>query len=186
MGTSISHGSPRNSNWKPVLATYTDNKIPPERVISEVWRAFENDRIPISSYLKTDLIFSCFNAVKSSNTFIDALRKYNDSVLTSKHNTIIAEFAKRVIPLAFQSKNPLETWKTNLFSELTNYIISRDASGFVGEKFRNKSINDLIEFKDRINHQVTDIVGKQKISIANQEDWNSFIDTTIFKLKSTK
>lgn len=186
MGTSVSHGSPRTSNWKPVLASYSDKRISNERIISEIWRALENEKTPISSFMKTDLVFQCYNAVNDSISFTEALNKYNDAVLETKHNSIVAEFAKRVIPLAFQSTNPTETWKTSFFSELTNYVISRDASGFVGEKLRNKSINELIEFKKNINKQVLDLVGEHMTKVSNQNDWNVFIDKTILKLKTVK
>jgi len=186
MGTSVSHGSPRTSNWKPVLTCYTSDKIPPERIISEVWRASENEGIPISTMMKSKAIFECYAAVNESNNYREALDKFNDSILLSKQNSIVAEFAKRVIPLAFQSKSPSEQWKNSFICELTNYVVSRDASGFVGDKFRNKSVNDLIEFKKLIHKKVNDIVSTNKKKISSQKEWNLFVDTSISKLKSAK
>ncbi len=186
MGTSVSHGSPRTSNWKPLLACYTSDTIPHERIINEVWRASENEEKSISTMIKSEAIFQCYDAVSNSQNYREALEKFNDSILKSKENSIVAEFAKRVIPLAFQSDSPPDQWKNSFFSELTNYIVSRDASGFVGDKFRNKSVNDLIEFKKIIQTKVNDIVGSSKSKISNQNEWNSFVDTSISKLKSAK
>lgn len=186
MGTSVSHGSPRTSNWKPVLACYANENISKERVINEVWRASEKEATPISSLMKSETIFECYNAVNNSENYREALQKFSDIIINSKQNTIVAEFAKRVIPTAFQSDTPSEQWKSSFFTELTNYVVSRDASGFVGEKFRNKSVTDLIAFKKSITKKVNEIVGAGKTKIKNQSDWNAFVDSSITKLKSAK
>jgi hypothetical protein len=186
MGTSISHPSPRNSNWKPVLACYTSTNIPYERIINEVWRATENDPTPISTLMKSETIFQCFNAVRNSKNYREALDRFNDFILSSKQNSIVAEFAKRGIPASFMSTSPSNQWKKNLFSEITNYVISRDASGFVGDKFRNKSIDELMEFKKTISERINNIISTGKEKISNLKQWNSFVDSSILKLKSTK
>lgn len=186
MGTSVSHGSPRTSNWKPVLACYANDNFSKERVINEVWRASEKEATPISSLMKSETIFECYNAVNNSENYREALQKFNDIIVNSKQNTIVAEFAKRVIPTAFQSDKPTEQWKNSFFTELTNYVVSRDASGFVGENFRNKSVTDLIAFKKSISKKVNEIVGADKTKIKSKSDWNTFVDSSITKLKSAK
>ena len=186
MGTSVSHGSPRTSNWKPVLACYANDNFSKERVINEVWRASEKEITPISSMMKSDAIFECYNAINNSNNYREALQKFNDIILSTKQNTIVAEFAKRVIPTAFQFEKPSQQWKNSFFTELTNYVVSRDASGFVGENFRNKSVTDLIAFKKSISKKVNDIVGADKTKIKSKSDWNAFVDSSITKLKSAK
>lgn len=186
MGTSVSHGSPRTSNWKPVLACYINDNFSKERVINEVWRASEKEETPISSMMKSDAIFECYNAIGNSKNYREALQKFNDIILSTKQNTIVAEFAKRVIPIAFQSEKPSQQWKNSFFTELTNYVISRDASGFVGENFRNKSVTELINFKKSIGKKVNDIIGSEKTKIKTKSDWNAFIDSSIAKLKSAK
>lgn len=186
MGTSVSQGSPRNSNWKPILACYSNDNFSNERIINEVWRASENEGTPISSMMKSEIIYECLNIVNNSENYREALQKFNNAVLSSKQNTIVAEFAKRIIPKSFQSDKPIEQWKNNFFVELTNYVISRDASGFVGKNKRNESVNDLIKFKSSISKKVNNIVGAEKIKIKNKKDWNTFIDSSIEKLKSVK
>ena len=186
MGTSISHGSPRTSNWKPVLACYINHSFSKERVINEVWRASEKEETPISSMMKSKAIFECYNAVSNSVNYQEALQKFNDTILSTKQNTIVAELAKRVIPTAFQSEKPSQQWKNSFFTELTNYVVSRDASGFVGKNFRNKSVTDLIAFKKSISKKVNDIVGADQTKIKNKSDWNAFVDSSITKLKSAK
>jgi|GEM_PF-2449304 len=190
MGTSVSQSSPRkSSSWKRVFVCYESNNLPENRVVNEVWRASETSEkgnAPLSSEMKAAAIYSCYEAVKSSNNYQEALNKFNNQIISTKSNSIIAEFAKRVIPPSFQSKNPSAQWANNFFTEVTKYVISRDASGFVGESFRNKSVKELVEFKNSISNKVNKIISSEKKDFKSHSDWNSFIDKSIAKLKSSR
>jgi len=183
MGTSISHPSLRSTNWKPVLAGYTSEKIPESRIINEIWRASDKEGISISEYLKTDSVYSCYKAIDSSKNFQEALQKCNSIIKETKGNTMVTEFAKRMIPVSFQSANPAREWQSNFLSEVTNYFVSRDLSGFVGTNYRNKSINDLIKFKKRMGDKVKEIVASEKQRIGSKDDWNTYVDRCVNKLK---
>lgn len=184
MGTSVSQPSERSTNWRRVLICYENNKIPQERLVNEIWRASENESIPISNMLKTDAIFSCYEAVKTSKNYSEALTKFNQKIIELKGNSIIAEFAKRVIPIAFQAKNPSEQWTKSLFSEITNYVVSRDAPGFVGEGNRNQSVQDLIEFKKGVSNHINQIIITKPKQFSSKKGWNSFVDESISKLET--
>lgn len=184
MGTSISQPSARTSNWKRVFVCYERQEIPENRVINEVWRASENEDIPISAQIKSDAVFSCFEAVKSSQSVQEALQKANKSIMENKGNSIIVEFAKRAIPASFQSNDPIQQWTNSFFVEMTNYVISRDASGFVGGQNRNKSVKELIDFKKSISNKVIQIVNAGNKGFNSKSEWNSFVDESILQLKS--
>jgi hypothetical protein len=184
MGTSISQPSPRTTNWKPVHAGYQNKFIPESRIINEIWRASENEQLPLSKDLKSEAIFDCYAAVKSSKTFEQAIQKFNTSLIENKSSSIIAEFAKKAIPGAFQSAQPASNWASRFFAEVTNYIISRDTSGFVGDKCRNKTVSELVNFKKNIHTTVSTVISKEIQTIKNKNEWNSFVDKSINKLKS--
>jgi hypothetical protein len=186
MGTSISQPSLRNTNWKPVHACYTNKNIPIERIVNEIWRASENDAIPISSSIKSETIYSCYEAVGTSKNPKEAMQKFNSEILKNKQNSIIAEFAKRAIPIAFQFSNPSQHWAANFFSEVTNYFMSRDTSGFVGEKYRNKTVKELIVFKTTIGKKVAEIVTPEAKKIKSKSSWDSFVEKSISNLRSIK
>ncbi len=188
MGTSINQHSPRNPRWKPLHTTYENDKIPEENVLKELWRAADNptEAVRWSNEMKSDIIYSCYEIINSSDNFQEALSKFNNEVFSTKTNSIAAELAKRAIPNAYQSSNPSAEWTNKIFSEITNYIISRDISGFVGEKFRNKTVKDLDAFKQRLNSNLNEILRMQKKGIKTRKDWNGFVDDTIKKLKSSK
>lgn len=184
MGTSISHPSKRTPNWRPVFKCYENERIPEFRTINEVWRASENEDKPISLQLKSESIYNCYEAVKNSNSIVEAIQKFNQSILKNKNNSIISEFAKRAIPMAFQSSSPTNQWINSFFSEVTNYIVSRDTSGFVGENYRNKNVNELITFKKNISSRVNQILGSDEKGINSHSSWNSYVNSTIEKLKT--
>jgi hypothetical protein len=186
MGTSVSHSSPRTSNWKPVHICYTSNKISEDNTLREIWRAADNpsESIRWSTEMKSDIIYSCFEKVKSSSNIQEALTKFNAEVLSTKTNSIAAELAKRAIPISFQAIDPSSGWVNKFFSEVTKYLISRDTSGFVGENYRNKNVKDLEGFKERLLTNLNHHLSTEKIKISNRSEWNNFIDKTVFKLKT--
>ncbi len=93
---------------------------------------------------------------------------------------------KRAIPAAFQSNQPTNSRALKFFAEVTNYIISRDTSGFVGDKYRNKTVSELVNFKKNISDKVSSEVSKEVKAIKNINDWSSFVDKSIDKLKSNR
>lgn len=189
MGTSVSQYSPRNSKkWNPVHVCYTKENIPEERVLTEVWRAADNpsEQVQWSNEMKSDVIYFCFETVKSSSDIKEAMKKFKENVMSNKSNSIVAEFAKRSIPFAFQGTNPAKDWVNKFFSEVTNYVVSRDTSGFVGENYRNKTVKDLDGFKKRLSDNLNQILQSQQSDIKSQKDWSAFIDNTVAKIKSRK
>lgn len=184
MGTSVSQGSPRNPNWQRVMTCYKNRNIPEDRVVSEVWRASENQETPLSEELKSDVVFDCYRAVQSSENFVQALEKINSSFLEKSNNSISAEFAKRVVPIAFSQKHPAVAWKSLFISEITKYVISRDASGFVGEKYRNKTVNDLVNFKNRLAEKARVVAANVQVEVKSIKDWRRFVDSTVANLKN--
>ncbi len=189
MGTSVSQPSPRNStSWKRVFVCYENDNIPEDRLVNEVWRASENirEQIPISNEIKSESIYKCYEAVKNSNSYQEALKNYNDYLVTNGKNSIMAEFAKRVIPLSFQTANPENNWKKLFFSEVTKYVVSRDASGFIGKENRNKTVSEMIEFKKRVSSIVQNTISNIKMETKTYNDWKTFVDSSISNLKAVK
>jgi len=183
MGTSVSSPSPSDSNWQPSFACYRNSKVPEKRIIPEIWRASENQENKLSEELKSDSIYSCYNLIQESKNPSEALNKYQKSVFKNKSNSIVAELAKRAIPPSYQEGEPSDKWKGNLFSQVTNYVISRDASGFVGANFRNENIQDLKNFKESISSQVKKVFENDTTKYSSKEEWDKFIDSSIEKLK---
>ena len=183
MGTSVSHPSPDNTNWKPVLAGYTYENIPPERVLSDIWRAVENDPQPLTRTVESDALFRCQQAIKDSTSVAQGLRNVSAEITRSRQNSIVAELAKRAVPAAFKSEDPARAWRTALFSEITNYLVSRDASGFVGDRYRNRSVGELMEFKRTVRDRVSEMVGRVQGEPNSSEEWRAFVREAVSHIR---
>jgi formylmethanofuran dehydrogenase subunit E-like metal-binding protein len=56
----------------------------------------------------------------------------------------------------------------------------------VGTSYRNKSVKELIAFKDSVANKVNNVISSEKRVFKSQSDWNSFVDNSIAKLKSSQ
>lgn len=184
MGTSVNQSSPRDPNWKPVRTAYTNSKISEARVLSEVWRASENQSIPLSRELSSDAVYSCVQAVATSKNFREAITKVNSYLMDHGGNSISVEFAKRIIPLAFGDKQPAQAFRRLFISEMTKYVVSRDIAGCVGDGFRNKTVTELVDFKNRISQRALHLTAEIKANISTPKDWSAFIKATVNMLKT--
>ncbi|WP_127131165.1 hypothetical protein [Pseudoflavitalea rhizosphaerae] len=184
MGTSVNQSSPRDSNWKPVRTAYVKNRISEARVLSEIWRASENQSIPLSRELSSNAVYSCVQAVATSKNFQEAIFKVNNYLMDNGGNSISVEFAKRIIPLAFGDKQPAQAFSRLFISEVTKYVISRDIAGCVGDGFRNKTVTELVDFKNRISQRALNLTAEINMNISTQKDWSVFITATVNKLKT--
>ena len=186
MGTSSSHSSPKTRNWKAASQGYVYSDIPIERIISEIWSAAENQEKPLSNMLEHDVIYRCQEAIKRSGNIQQAYQNVEEEILASKQNSIIAEFAKRAIPVAYKTKEQAREWRSVFFSEITNYLVSRDISGYVGTKFRNKTVGEMVEFKEAIKKAVIDITKRVKTDPVSLSQWKKYVHDTINEIIETK
>ncbi|HRP36935.1 MAG TPA: hypothetical protein PLS50_03935 [Candidatus Dojkabacteria bacterium] len=184
MGTSISQASERTISWNSVLACYANAEIPESWVINEIWRASDQQEFAISAELKSSALFDYYQIVDNSTGANEALTKINLHIFEHNNNSVVLEFAKRVVNKAYTYSTPANAWKALLFSEITKYYISRDASGFVGEKYRNKTVNDLIAYKSRIGDKISRFIMQKDERLNTLRTWQSFVDSSIKELKS--
>ncbi|MEV4887302.1 hypothetical protein MRBLMN1_005884 [Chitinophaga ginsengisegetis] len=184
MGTSNNQSSPRDSNWKPVRASYINRSIPEARVLSEIWRASEHQSIPLSNELSSAAVYNCVLAVSTSQTFREAINKVNDYIMNHGGNSMSVEFAKRVMPLAFEQKQPADAFPSLFISEITKYVVARDIAGCVGEGFRNKNVTEMMVFKNNIGRRAQQLSSEVTMKITSSKEWTAFIRATISKLKN--
>ena len=54
-----------------------------ENIIKELWRVADNpaESVRWSNEMKSDIIFSCYEIIKSTDNFQEALSKFNNEVL---------------------------------------------------------------------------------------------------------
>jgi hypothetical protein len=185
VGTSVSHRSPRTLGWKTASLGYSDRAIPQERVINEMWRASTAQANPIPQRLDSEIVFKCQEAVRRAGSVGQALHNVTTELIRSKQNSIITEIAKRAVPAAFRAENPVREWRNLLMVEMTDYLLSRDISGYVGGSHRNKTVAELIEFKRSVRDKVYRAVANVTIDPSSTAEWTQYIKATILKLTKT-
>jgi hypothetical protein len=181
MGTSVSQPSPRDSNWKRAFVCYRAEEVPFRRIVSEVWRAWDNDQRPISAELKSDILFKCYQSVTEASNAEEALASFTQHVRQVKGNSIVVEFAKRAIATSKQPESTAD-WTQSFFAQLTRYVVSRDASGYIGREFRNGNVKELADFKDTIASAASRCVAPID-TISSRAEWDNFVDSTVSGLK---
>src|SRR3989339_1122052 len=171
MGTSTSHSSPKTTQWKAVGLGYIHDDIPLERILSGIWRASES----VINTMGSDVMFKCQEALRNSPDIGSAIKNVSGTLAENNQNSIVAELAKRAVPVSFKSDNKTAAWRSTFLGEVMNYLVSRDVSGYVGGGFRNKSINDLIKFKGTINNKAREIASRIKTEPDTAPKWKKYL-----------
>jgi hypothetical protein len=172
MGTSVSQASPNSLNWKAVSAGYASPDVAIDRVAAELWRAAENQEMPISVFLATDVMFACYQQLKIAESPEVITSVVNSLFYTFKANSIVGELAKRAAPVAAIHRNPARAWVELVFCYVSDYLVSRDVSGYVGRMFRNRTIPELVTFKQEIADKVRSVVSSRDFAIESKDDWS--------------
>lgn len=149
MGTSVSQRSPNTGGWRAVAACYATEHISVERTVTEIWRAAFKQDSSLSEQLGSAPVAACIEAARRSLPSEEAGRTI-EQINRAKQNNVVGEFAKRMLMLKANGGAKDETPTAVLFRQLTDYYVSRDIPGYLGEKFRCKDISQLRAFKERL------------------------------------
>lgn len=185
MGTSISQMSAKTLGWGIVQQVYKSDSFTVERAVCEIWRAATSE----TSNLKEQLASPIVNAIEEI-----ALTKGNPSEIASEVEKTItfsgnANFACELARLAAikAAVAPLEQrrsiFREKLFAEASNYLISRDISGYVGKEFRSTTISEMITFKRLTLESTSSIVRKSLSEMNRKNSWNDVVDEIVNNLR---
>lgn len=162
MGTSVSQGSPATVPWKMVNAAYRNDNIQPENLTKLLFRASGAEaETDLGMMLTEPIIGYCFSIATTQNIASDAVREVNRKIVSTSNNGLGVEIAKRAIIQSFYSDQRDMGFVEALFSEVTNYLVSRDLSPLIGTSNRLKTVSDAIVLKDKIGARVQEIVRNQ-------------------------
>jgi hypothetical protein len=164
MGTSVNQRSPNTGGWRAVSACYTAENISVERTALEIWRAASKQDNSLIEQLGSSTVAACVEAANERPTPETAARTIEE-ISRLKQNTVVGEFAKRMLMVKASGGAPGDTPIAALFRQLTDYYVSRDVPGFIGANFRCKTISELRHFKQ----QIADAVSAKVKAIDRQE-----------------
>lgn len=185
MGTSKNYPSPNSPRWNAVRTGYRNKAISERRIATEVWRAATSENSDLTSMLSSEIIFRCNTIVKNSANAIEAYKTFSQEIVASKQSSIATEFAKRAIVQSYGGGDPVENWRSNFVSEVTDYFVSRDVAGYFGAGSRNSNIDEMVSFRSSIRNIVVEKVSAVKTDIKSSNDWRDYIDSTVNRLKSS-
>lgn len=184
MGTSKNYASPKTARWNAVRGCYKNEKVSEERIVAEIWRAATKENNELQSNLSSEIIFKCDQIIRESKSPQEAFKKYVSELIEMKQSSIVTEFAKRAIVQSYNSDNPSLEWRKNLLGEMTNYFVSRDIPGYLGDQFRLKTIQQMNDFKGAIKKLVISKMESVKIVPTNIKEWSSYIDISLKIIKN--
>ncbi len=184
MGTSVSQPSPKTRNWEAAQATYKSDNFPVDRVLREIWRAATNQESGnLSEQLSTPIVNRLREIVGQSGTSIEIASAINREIALSRQNSLGVEIARRAALQSLNAQNKSQTFNERLFAEASNYLLSRDLSGFVGSEFRNKNVGDSINFKQTVtNAAVQSVKAVETSSSVSESQWREYTGAVIKQL----
>lgn len=185
MGTSVSQASPKTTDWRAVATCYESDQITVDRAANEVWYAATSGESTMESQIKSSAVFACYELTQSKIS--PELMHHALSEISAKHdNSMVVEYAKRATLIASQGPQAAEQWPRLFFKELTNYLVSRDASGYIGPASRSKGVGDLIALKRSVGKTVEEKLGSVRMAAKNESDWSGVVTVALKALRRNK
>lgn len=185
MGTSMSQRSPSTTNWKAVDIAYQNSDVSIQRTVQEIWRASANDDKGLANILGDKIVAQCIEIVRNAQSPAEAAQQVRRLVAFSGNASLAADIAQRATILSFGDKNRVENYVRSVFTEASNYLISRDLPGFVGRSDRLKTVQDATSFKSSILSEVASHVStvpRPAGSLSDHQTWNRFVDKVVSRL----
>jgi len=185
MGTSASHPSPSTINWHAVARGYERDDIPVERIAQELWRAAQSEpNANWSALLSSPIIATCFDIAVHGDDPVTAVRSATREIVRTRQSSIAADIAKHAVLRSVGATNRAETFVGTLFSEASNYLVSRDLSSYVGPTFRNQTVAQAIQFKKELSGRVAEVV-RQAAPVPSTRDpqaWQAYVHRVAVEL----
>lgn len=191
MGTSTNQRSPRTSNWKAVETAYTHPGTSVERTAQEIWRAAANEPDGgLAQSLSSPAIAQCLKAVQTSNSSTDAAQQVRRLLALSGQASLAGEIAQRAAVIAHKTQDDrTNAFVRSLFSEASNYLVSRDLPGFVGLADKVRTVQNATAFKSSIMQEVSnnvDVVPKPSGRLSNPKTWKKYVNSVVDQLMGAK
>ncbi len=191
MGTSTNQRSPRTPNWKSVEVAYTHPGITIQRTAQEIWRAAVNEpNGGLVSGLRSPIIAQCLEVVQTSHSATDAALQVKRLLALSGQASLAGEIAQRAAVITHESKgNRTNAFVKSLFSEASNYLVSRDLPGYVGSAKRVLTVQDATALKSSIIREVSSNVNsipKPSGKLSSPRNWQKFVNNVVDHLSGGK
>lgn len=168
-----------------------DLPIAVQRTAQEIWRAATQEPGGgIVTGLKSPVVAQCLEIAQNSHSATDTAKKVKQLLALSGQASLAGEIAQRAAVIAHQSKeNRTNAFVKSLFSEASNYLVSRDLPGFVGAADKVRTVQTATELKTSIMRKVSSNVSsvpKPSGKLTSPKNWQKFVNSVVDYLSGSK
>ena len=184
MGTSTNQPSPPIPPWQVARAALANQSVTPERQAIELWRAAYGEREgSLLADLGSELLASACSLATKLQTPSDAIRNFQQQLLTGHANNLFLDMGKRALARAVGEKSGASGFAGELFSEVTSYYASRDLPGIVGLPQRAQTTSEIIDLKNQLRSFTKEIVKGAGTAPTDPEGWRSYVTKIVSNLR---
>jgi hypothetical protein len=152
-----------------------------------VWRAAANQpHGDLTQLLSAPIVARLGELARSAKSSAEVARTSAIEIVRTKAASLAADIARRAAIQCIGSSDRAKTYREKVFAEATNYLVSRDLSGFVGAG-RAKSAADSIQFKTALSNHVGEVarsVAAPKTFSA--KSWDRHVQAVVTALQGRK
>lgn len=188
MGTSVNQRSPDTPNWKIVQKVYENKNLSLDRALKEIWRATGNSReCDLGRQLENNTIALIAQIAENSKAPAEVAKKVTELISREKSSSLATDIAKRAAMQSVGKENTKQFFVQRLFSEVTNYIVSRDLPGYISNTGKLQTVRQGATFKKELSelagYKVSTLVLPNSFS---SNEWSDFIRKSITSIRATK
>lgn len=185
MGTSVSQPSPPSLPWRAVFAAYADERIPLARAVNELFRAATADpQVDLVGELSSGTVYAFYRIACSGVAPQEAMELASRIVTKTKTSSIIVQLAKRALVGTCVGGGGSIAFCENLFAQIGDYYVSRDVSGRIGIGQRNKSVREVMEFREEVTAAVREAArASAPARPPTLTEWRHYVRRTLEVLK---
>lgn len=159
MGTSVNQPSPKTINWRAAQATYRNADTPVERVLREMWRAATSQGGGnLANLLAQPIVARVREIVLRGGDATQVAMAASREIAESRQSSFAADIARRAAVQSVTAENRAQAYSERVFAEASNYLLSRDLPGYVGDVGRNKTVSDSFQFKRAVLEAAANVV----------------------------
>lgn len=185
MGTSVNQPSPKTINWRAAQATYRNADVPVERVLREMWRAATNQAEGnLANLLSQPIIARVRDIALQGGDATQVAMAASREIAESRQSSFAAEIARRAAVQSVTAEDRAQAYSERVFAEASNYLLSRDLPGYVGDIGRNKTVSDSFQFKRAVLEAAANVVRLVGTPPSNTpEAWHDHTTAVVDALK---
>ena len=187
MGTSTNQRSPDSPSWRLARAALGTLDIPPNRQLTDLWRAALADRgDTILADLSQPLIRQALRIAGTQRSPAEAMGAFDEAARQAGRASVYLDLCRRALGRAVAGGGGSTGLAAELFSELTSYYASRDLPSFVAAPTKVRGTGDAVALKSELRSAVKAEVENLGPVIPDAKRWRQLVSSLLDRLGSER